>query len=118
MSANTDATRKMDFSISGAGVNNIWIDEIILLPDGTQSSESVRQQPPAAANEVCFFDNSNFSYQQVTGADFRTCTGLRSSIFGDAKGHNDAVSAISVGEGVHAIMHDGLDSTGESICIS
>ena len=74
---------------------------------------------PASAGQVCYFDNSDWSWEAVTGANFRACASARGTTnFGVGKGHNNSISAISVGSGVYTIIYDGTNGTGESMCIS
>ena len=74
---------------------------------------------PAPAGQVCFFDNADFSSSGLdTGVDFRTCIGEFASEFSDVKEHDNTISAISVGEGMHTFIYEGVGGTGESLCLS
>ena len=71
-----------------------------------------------AANQACFFENADFSFTGTRGADFRTCAGvLGMTDFSNRFAHNDTISAISVGTGVHTIIYAGVNGTGAALCI-
>ena len=73
----------------------------------------------AHAGQACYFDNVDFSWTGTSGADFRTCSLARGiTNFSARRGHNNTISAISVGSGVHTIIYDGTNGTGQSQCIS
>lgn len=66
-----------------------------------------------SAGEVCFCSNEDWSYAGTRGANFRVCAGVRGQTdFGAAKGHNDSISAVSVGTGVHTILYNGTQGKG------
>ena len=65
---------------------------------------------PAADGEACFYDRSDWS-----GVSFRACIGESRSNFNFA--HDNRVSAVSVGAGVHVRLFAGTGRSGESMCI-
>ena len=71
-------------------------------------------RPPKTRREleVCFFESSDW---RVGGSFFKTCIGKSAYNFNDK--HNDAVSAVSVGAGVHTVIYADRNYQGASLCI-
>ena len=87
--------------------------------DGGATNGGITLSNPAPANRACFFDNADWSWTGTSETDFRLCRRARGvTNWGVAAGRSDSISAISVGSGVHAIIYDGRNGTGESLCIS
>ena len=74
----------------------------------------------APANQVCYFDSADYQVDGVLGTNFRACARRPRGVtnFNNARNHNNTISAISVGSGVHTIIFDGTNGQGASLCIS
>jgi len=77
--------------------------------DNLVLTTSVEPSNPATANQVCYFEGADWS-------GFRACIGVAQYNFSNT--HNDKVSAISVGSGVHTIIYSDANYTGTSLCTS
>lgn len=69
----------------------------------------------AGANQACFYRDTDFSGTTSEANNFRTCSGIVQSSFN--ANHDNRISAISVGSGVHTIIYDDANFTGDSLCV-
>ena len=65
---------------------------------------------PAGNGEACFYDRADWSE-----SSFRACIGTSRHNFNDS--HDDLVSAVSVGAGVHVLLYADAGQSGASMCI-
>jgi len=78
--------------------------------DAIVAMQGVDIQPLPTTGTVCFHDNVSF-----IGGFGEACIGTSQFNFNST--HNDNVSAITVGAGVHVIIYENFNYTGKTLCI-
>ena len=119
----TDGRRTMEFAVGGKGTSYVWIDRLTLEPtekvpqDGSNpdsnpdsNQDSNQDSNLAADGQACFYDRADWSEES-----FRACIGVSRHDFNVT--HDDRVSAVSVGAGVHVLLYADAGQSGASMCI-